>query len=52
MYITNVDRHSTIHTKYRIRGLFGDDFNLVVWKIFIGSPNLNRAILTFTHEMN
>ena len=30
--------------KYRIRGLFGGDFNLAVWQIFIGSPNLNHAI--------
>ena len=37
---------------YHIRGLFGSDFNLVVWQIFIGSLNLNYAILTFTHEMN
>ena len=36
---------------YRIRGLFGGDFNLVVWQIFIGSPNLNHAILTCTHKM-
>ena len=37
---------------YRIRGLFGGDFNLVVRRIFIGSPNLNHAVLTHTHEMN
>ena len=37
---------------YRIRGLFGGDFNLVVWRIFIGSPNLNHAVLTCTHKMN
>ena len=37
---------------YHIRGLFGGDFNLVVWRIFIGSPNLNYAVLTPTHEMN
>ena len=37
---------------YRIRSLFGGDFNLVVWQIFIGLPNLNRAILTCTHKMN
>ena len=39
-------------TKYRIRGLFGGDFNLTVWRIFIGLPNLNHTILTRTHEMN
>ena len=26
-------------TNYRIRGLFGGDFNLAVWRIFTGSPN-------------
>ena len=30
---------------YRIHGLFGDDFNLAVWRITTESPNLNRAIL-------
>ena len=38
--------------KCHIRGLFGGDFNLVVWWIFIGLPNLNHAVLTRTHEMN
>ena len=37
---------------YRIRGLFGGDFNLAVWQIFIGLPNLNHAVLTRTHKMN
>ena len=37
---------------YRVRGSFGGDFNLVVWQIFIGSPNLNHAVLTRTHKMN
>ena len=37
---------------YRIRGLFGGNFNLTVWQIFISSPNLNHAVLTCTHEMN
>ena len=37
---------------YRIRGLFGGGFNLAVWQIFIGSPNLNHAVLPRTHEMN
>ena len=32
-------------TLYHIRGLFGGDFNLVVWQIFVGSPNLNYAIV-------
>ena len=48
-----------LHTKlkfprytYHIHGLFGGDFNLAVWQIFIGSPNLNHAVLTRTHEMN
>ena len=31
--------------KYRIRGLFGDDFNLAVWQITSESPNLSHAIL-------
>ena len=26
-------------------GLFGNDFNLVVWQIFVESPNLNHDIL-------
>ena len=30
----------------------GGAFNLMVWQIFIGLPNLNHAILTRTHEMN
>ena len=34
-----------IGTYYRIRGLFGGDFNLAVWQITSESPNLNRAIL-------
>ena len=38
--------------EYRICGLFGSDFNLAVWQIFIGLPNLNHAVLTRTHEMN
>ena len=37
---------------YHIHGLFGGDFNLAVWQIFIGSPNLNHAVLPRTHEMN
>ena len=37
---------------YCIRGLFGGDFNLAVWQIFIGSPNLNHAVFTCTHKMN
>ena len=37
---------------YRICGLFGGDFNLAVWRFFIGSPNLNYAVLTRTYEMN
>ena len=37
---------------YRTRGLFGGDFNLAVWQIFIGSPNFNHTVLTLTHEMN
>ena len=37
---------------YHICGLFGGDFNLAVWRIFIGLPNLNHAVLTRTHEMN
>ena len=37
---------------YCIRGLFGCAFNLAVWQIFIGLPNLNHAVLTRTHEMN
>ena len=35
-----------------IRDLFGGDFNLAVWQIFIGWSNLNYAVLTPTHEMN
>ena len=30
---------------YRIRGLFGGDFNLAVWRITSESPNLSHAIL-------
>ena len=51
-------KHNTQSGTYRyvymycIRGLFGGDFNLVVWQIFIGLPNLNPAVLTLTHEMN
>ena len=37
---------------YRIRGLFGSDFNLAVRRIFVSSPNLNHAVLTRRHEMN
>ena len=35
--------HSII--MYCICGLFGGDFNLVVWQITSGSPNLSHAIL-------
>ena len=28
---------------YRIRSLFGGDFNLVVWRFFVHPPNLNDA---------
>ena len=41
-----------VSKNHRIHGLFGGDFNLAVWRIFIGSPNLNHAVLTRTHEMN
>ena len=41
-----------ILTIYHICGLLGGDFNLAVWQIFIGLPNLNYAILTPTHEMS
>ena len=44
--------YSPQHKVYRIHGLFGGDFNLAVWRIFIGSPNLNHAVLTHTHKMN
>ena len=44
--------HSTTFSIYRIRGLFGGDFNLAVWQKFIGLPNLNHAVLTRTHKMN
>ena len=37
-----------VSERYRIRGLFGGDFNLAVRRIFIGSPNLNHAVLTHT----
>ena len=37
--------------KYRMHGLFGGDFNLAVWQIFIGSPNLSCTIVTPTHEI-
>ena len=38
--------------KYCIHGLFGGDFNLTVWQIFIGLPNLNYTVVTPTHETN
>ena len=34
----------TLTQFYCIRGLFGGDLKLVVWQIFICSPNLNNAI--------
>ena len=37
---------------YRISGLFGGDFNLAAWQIFIALPNSNHVVLTLTHEMN
>ena len=47
-------KHSLMHIilTYRIRDLFGSDFNMAVWRIFIGSPNLNHAVLSRTYEMN
>ena len=50
--IHHIDMFTGLSGKYHIRGLFGGDFNLAVWRIFIGLPNLNYAILTRTHEMN
>ena len=42
----SIDRYIIINSlNYRIRGLFGCDFNLAVWRITSKSPNLNRAIL-------
>ena len=41
-----------MYIDYRICGLFGSNFNLAVWSNFIGSPNLNYAVLTPTHKMN
>ena len=43
---------NTENNLYHIWGLFGDDFNLLVWRIFIGLPNLNYTILTPSHEIN
>jgi len=37
-----------MHSKnrdYHIYGIFGSEFNLVVWQIFDGLPNLNCVIL-------
>ena len=34
-----------LKVKYRIRGIFGGDFNLAVWRITSESPNLSHAIL-------
>ena len=28
--------------EYRIHSLFGDDFNLVVWRVFVRLQNLNN----------
>ena len=50
--VTLGDLPRVLSGAYRIRGLFGGDFNLAVWRIFIGSPNLNHAVLTRTHKMN
>ena len=33
-----------LERNYRMHGLFGDDFNLAVQQIFVGSPNLNHTI--------
>ena len=41
MYLCMVFMYACI---YRIHGLFGSDFNLAVWQMFIGSPNLNHTI--------
>ena len=30
-------------TLYRIRSIFGGDFNLAVWRFFVRPPNLNDA---------
>ena len=35
----------TLTVRYRIRGLFGGDFNLAVWQITSELPNLSHAIL-------
>ena len=53
MYDNNAYKmNSKYVSTYCICGLFGNDFNLAVWQIFNGSPNLNHAIVTHTHEMN
>ena len=31
------------HRLYRIRSIFGGDFNLAVWQFFVCPPNLNDA---------
>ena len=41
-----------IYTGYTVYVVFGGDFILVVWQVFIGSLNLNHAVLTHTHGMN
>ena len=40
-----IRRLKHIQCMYHIRGLFGGDFNLVVWQITSESPNLSCAIL-------
>ena len=39
---TYVHIHPCTYT-YRLRGLFGGDFNLAVWRFFTCPPNLNKA---------
>ena len=36
-------------TTYRIRSLFGGDFNLVVWRFFIRPANLNNANIVYSY---
>ena len=33
----------TVQNNYHIRGIFGGDFNLAVWRFFVCPPNLNNA---------
>ena len=43
--VATLCKHLKVAYTYPIRGTFGDDFNLAVWRIWLRSPNSNTIYL-------